>query len=120
MVDPLQTARRLRAIITADEESALEVRFREWQQSMWRRVAATMPDMSIGAVMERWAQEISKLPRAEQLRAAQLKLALLEGLGYAEASVLVRAALRRAEALGEESLSTAGYARSSRKCPGVR
>lgn len=81
---------------------------------MWRRVAETMPEMTITAVMRRWAQEIAGLSLAEQRRAGHDKLAVLNGLGYSNAETLVNEALARAERLGEEILRSSAQARRDR------
>jgi hypothetical protein len=101
--DPSRFARRLRLVVPLDEEHRIDELAREAECAMWQRVAETMPDMSIAAVMERWAQDIAALPRAEQLRVAQEKRDVLAGLGY-DAEALVDGALARAERLADQAL----------------
>ncbi len=107
MADPIQLARRLCAVVPPDAARAIEERFQKSQREAYRRLAEAPPDMGIAAVMERWAQEIAPLSLAEQRQAGRLKLAVLEGLGYRNASQLVRAALLRAELLSEQALLAA-------------
>ncbi len=66
MRDPLDFASRLRALLPIEEERLLDARYSEASRAIWRRVAETMPDMTISAVMRRWAQEIAWMPLAEQ------------------------------------------------------
>jgi hypothetical protein len=107
MVEPLVFVARLRAIISLAEERELDLPFEEYSREMYRRVAESLPDMSIAAVMERWAQEISALSLAEQRRAGEQKLAVLEELGFKDAEQLVDAALAQAERLGDQALLAA-------------
>ena len=103
MRDPLDFASRLRALLSIEEERLLDARYREASRAMWRRVAETMPEMTIAAVMQRWAQEIAEMPLAEQCLAGQDKLAVLSGLGFTQADALVADALALAERLGEQA-----------------
>ena len=101
--DPAYFAKCLRALLSIEEERLLDARYREASRAMWRRVAETMPEMTIAAVMQRWAQEIAEMPLAEQCLAGQDKLAVLSGLGFAHAQTLVAEALALAERLGEQA-----------------
>lgn len=105
VLDPCQFAARFRAIVPLTQERELDVRHAEFQRQMYRRVAESLPDMSITAAMARLAEEIAVLPRAEQLRLRLQKVAVLEGLGYANAEELVEAALTLADQLGEQAVS---------------
>jgi predicted transcriptional regulator len=105
MRDPLDFAGRLRALLPMEDERLLDARYEEAIRAVHQCVAKTMPDMTIAAVMQRWAQEIADLSLAEQLRAGHDKLAVLRGLGFAQAETLVADALAQAEQLSEEALA---------------